>query len=279
MLKKRSLFKLLVLVGLGMVVGCQSLFFHPDTTLYYHPATTARQPDNFFVPTSDNLTLHSWLFRSHVEDVHGTVVFMHGNGGNVSTESLAMLWVLDKGYNVYMVDYRGYGKSMGEPTIEGVLQDGVYALDLLMRLPNINTDELIIYGQSLGGAVATYTAVNSQYADNITALILDSTFTSFEDIAQDVSANMALTWAFQVPIASSFSDYPATIELIKNVKTDNVLVIHSKTDELIPYTHGERIYEAVEVDKHFISVDNTRHAGNLVHENVRNEILKYIEAK
>ncbi len=267
---------LLASVILIILSGCQSLFFHPHTALLYHPATTAKQPDNFLIKTSDNETLHSWLFRSDAPDVKGTVVFMHGNGGNVSTESLGMLWFLDKGYNVFVGDYRGYGQSTGKPTINGVLNDGVDILDLLMRLPEIETSELILYGQSLGGAVATYTAANSKYADNITALILDSTFTSFSDIAQDVSSNIFFTWAFQVPIASSYKKYPSTIKLLSDVKTNNILLIHSKADKMISFSHSEELFEAAHGNKKLILTEDVPHAHNLSKSEVREDIINYL---
>lgn len=269
--------KYLLIIIIFLIVGCHGMFFHPDKNLYYNPEICQQQPKNYEIDSSDNTTLHAWLFRTNHKEPKGTIIFMHGNSRNMTTESLGMLWVLEKGYNLFTFDYRGYGVSTGKPSIKGVMEDGVEALDGFMQIKDLDKSNIIIWGQSLGGAVASYTAANSPHADKVKLLVMDSTFTSWRDIAKDYAASIFITWPFQYPISWSFPDDTSSKNYLPVSKIKNTLIIHSKADTLIKYSHGEKLYEVANEPKKIILFDYAKHARILLNPTNIPVIIDYID--
>ena len=116
---------ILLITVLLLLAGCEKYFFFPKQQLFYMPETCANNPENILVDTNDGKLLHGWYFKTKVKNPKGTIFFLHGNSNNISTESVAVMWLVDKGYNLLTFDYRGYGISQGKPDIKGVLQDGL----------------------------------------------------------------------------------------------------------------------------------------------------------
>lgn len=277
-MKKRIFTIILLAFSLSSFYGCQTLFFYPSKAVLYHPETCAAGPENIFIKTSDNLTIHSWLFRAKHQPAKGTVIFAHGNSNNVSTESLGVLWLLYEGYNIFAFDYRGFGISRGKPSIKGVLQDGVDAIDAFMEIKNLEKENLILYGQSLGGAVAVYTAANSKYADKFKALVLESTFTSWRDMAREAADRIFVTWMFQYPISWSFPKDMASIDMIKESKIKNTLVVHSLDDKVVGFPNGVRLYEAANDPKEFIAIEKAPHAQIFSTLKNRKLLIEYLDS-
>lgn len=260
-----------------MVYGCQGLFFYPMRPVLYNPEICAAAPENIFIATSDNLTLHGWLFRTKNPEPKGTIVFYHGNANNISTESVGILWLTYEGYNVFTSDYRGYGISQGKPTIKGILQDGMDMIDAFMEIPNLDKTNLIIYGQSLGGAVATYAAANSVHADKFKVLILDSTFTSWRDMARETANKIFVTWMFQYPISWSFPDNMSSKDMIRQSKIENTALFHSNADRLINVSHSVKLYELAHDTKELIRVDGAAHAQIFSNSKNRKLLTDYLD--
>lgn len=269
---------LLFLLIMVVATGCQSMFFHPSKVLTYQPEICAINHKNFEIKSTDDVTLHAWLFRTSVEKPKGTIIFMHGNSRNMSSETLGMLWVLEKGYNLFTFDYRGYGVSTGKPSIDGVMADGVEALDGFMQIEDLDKSNIIIWGQSLGGAVASHTAATSPHADKVKLLVMDSTFTSWREIAKDYAASIFITWPFQYPISWSFPKDKSSILYLPESKVENTLIIHSKEDTLIEIHHGEKLYEVAKEPKKILVFDYAKHARIVLNPLNRPVIMEYIDS-
>lgn len=270
---------LLLLPLLLFMSACESVFFFPTGSILYHPNICKNRPTDYFITTDDNITLHSWLFKTTAEVDKGTIIFMHGNSRNISTEVLPMLWVLDKGYNLFTFDYRGYGISQGKPSVEGVLKDGVEALDAFMQIKDLDKSNIILMGQSLGGAVASYIAAKSPHADKVNILVLDSTFTSWRNIVKDVASSNALTWLFQYPFSWPFPDNMSSEELLPESKIKKTIIMHSTEDELIGIAHGRRLFELAKEPKIFLEYSKEAHAMILSIPANRQRFLDALEAK
>ena len=121
-LLKVMLFALATLI----VAGCNGLFFYPQKELRSNPVAEKFAPQDVYFPTTDGLTLHGWFLASR--EPQGTVVVFHGNAENLSTQVNSVLWLVKEGFNVFIIDYRGYGRSEGTPTVEGIMIDGRAAL-------------------------------------------------------------------------------------------------------------------------------------------------------
>ena len=167
-----------------------------------------------------------------------TVLFCHGNAGNIHDREY--VWEMCKTFNLnlMLIDYRGYGKSNGDPTPKGICQDGLVAYDYLYnRLKD--PDQIVLWGESLGSAVATYIAAHRRCR----CLLLLCPFASLEDI---VFRHDSLPWFIKSTgiIIKHLVDNMPSKRHITNVK-DPVVIMHSKDDELIPYINAEILYDNV----------------------------------
>ena len=124
MRKTHLLLAAVLLVHFGLHV---SLLLSPERARQQPPAARLFLPENVFFKTSDGLALHGWFLKAR--DARGTVLVLHGNAENISTHASGVLWLVPEGFNVFIFDYRGYGRSEGRPTVAGVHKDADAALE------------------------------------------------------------------------------------------------------------------------------------------------------
>ncbi len=179
--------------------------------------------------TADGETLHGW-WLPHA-DPRATLLFHHGNAGNVSHRLDSLQIFHDLGLEVLIFDYRGYGQSSGSPSEEGVYEDAHSAWRWLVDEQGVDPGSIVLFGRSMGGAVAANLAERIDAA----GLIVESTFTSVPDIGAE------LYWWLPVRLLARLefnaADHVAAADM-------PVLVVHSPDDEIIPFSHGQRLYEA-----------------------------------
>ena len=176
---------------------------------------------------------------------------MHGNAGNIShrLDSISIFHQL--GLSVLIIDYRGYGKSTGSPSEEGTYIDAETAWQHLTQEKNINSNEIIIFGRSLGGAVANWLADKYTPA----ALIIESSFTSIPDIGKHYYPYLPINLLARIK-------YPS-IDRMNNIMSP-VLVIHSENDEIVPYKFGKELFEKANQPKVFLDINGGHNDGFLI---------------
>jgi hypothetical protein len=200
--------------------------------------------------TKDGVAINAWFVPA--EPAKGTVIFCHGNAANISHRLDIFYIIHSLGYNVFMFDYRGYGKSAGGfPTEEGTYKDAQGAWDHLVDERGIEPKDIIVWGQSLGGAIAAWLAQQKTPR----ALILESTFTSTLDVGGEI-------YPF-LPIRTLCRFRYPTKDYIQAVQCP-VLVIHSAHDRLIPYRHGKRLFELAPEPKQFLDIEGDHNDGFLL---------------
>jgi fermentation-respiration switch protein FrsA (DUF1100 family) len=202
---------------------------------------------------ADGVRLHGWYCTPQVgrngalEPVatNRTLLFLHGNAGNISHRYEIISDFVKLPVNVLIIDYRGYGKSEGSPSEEGLYADARAAWDYLTTVRNIPATQIVIFGESLGGAVAI------DLASKVSAcgLVVQSGFTSIADMAAEL-----------LPFVPRFilrtkMDSLSKIERVSCPK----LFIHSQADEIIPYRLGRRLFDAAHAPKQFYEVKNATH--------------------
>jgi len=169
----------------------------------------------------------------------GTILYSHGNGENVShLVDWAEQMRRDFRCNVLVFDYAGYGKSEGTPTAPGVLDDGLAALTYLNQKEEIPTNQIILYGFSLGGSVAIDLASKHE----VKALIVESSFTSLGDMGRNMLPFLPAEYLLREQLAS--------IKKIGKVRCP-VFISHGRADHVIPFSQGERLFEAANEPKTF----------------------------
>jgi len=246
--------RFVLLIYLGIYIGVSCIFYVHQERFLYHPRTEITStPDDFaltyediFFSTSDGIELNGWYVGSPGSNI--TVLFFHGNAGNMGVRTELMRVLYDMGLNVFTFDYRGFGKSEGEPTEEGTYLDAEAALDYLVTEKNCTMDRIIIYGWSLGGAISSHLAAEHTPA----AFILEGSFTSYDDIAGDIFHRMLLP----APLGLLADFEYETSDNVARVECP-VLVIHSKDDKVVPYHHGKELYEAAGEPKEFLELRGT----------------------
>ena len=130
----------------------------------------------------------------------GVIIHFHGNGENMTSHFLFVYWLALEGYDVFTFDYRGYGASAGDKSLSGAVEDGAAALRCARSRAGGAKERLIVVGQSLGGALAL-AALEREGGEGVRGLILDSTFASYREVAQDKLRQWWLTWPLQWPLS------------------------------------------------------------------------------
>ncbi|GAB5477925.1 MULTISPECIES: alpha/beta hydrolase [Marinobacter] len=280
LLSARTTIVTLLAIAAVLQTGCSSVFFYPDNATYITPDRLNLDFEDVYLDTADGETLHGWWLPALTDEpAKGTIYYLHGNAQNVSAHILNVAWLPEKGYNVFTLDYRGYGQSTGAPDIEGALHDAETGLRWLTHQEHTEDRPLYLLGQSLGGALgialaSEWTQRNEQ--PTLDGIILDGTFSGFRYIAREKLDLFWLTWPFQYPLSWTIpNDYEGT-DRIAGVSPVPVMIIHSVRDGIIPFEHGVRLYEAAEQPKEFLQTD-TPHAATFVIPAYREAVLEFME--
>lgn len=250
----RFLFPLFVA---ALPIGCVSAFLYfPDKEIRATPEQLGLPSQWVFFEAQDGVRLSAWYVPK--EEARGVILFFHGNGGNVShyLQSVALFNRL--GFSSFILDYRGYGKSGGTPSERGIYLDAEASWQYLVRSMDIPPDRIVVYGRSLGGAVAAWLA--RKHAPRM--LVLESAFTSLRDVAADL-----YPWA---PTRLLVGDMYRTEAFLQEVRCP-VLVIHSPDDEIVPYAHGLRLFERANPPKRFLEIRGRHNTGR--YESLTPEVL------
>jgi len=235
-----------VLVGLLLAVLLLRLFedrliFFPDLfSEDVDPARAGVPVEDVFFITSDGLKLHGWLATAEGGATAPTVLYFHGNAGNLAGRIDNIGFLRRLPVNVFAVDYRGYGKSTGRPTEAGVYRDAEAAYDYLVKGRGIRPDRIVVLGQSLGSAVAVDLAAKRPVA----GVILEAGFPSARRVAEEATWIPGLGYILRSKFDSA--------RKLKSIRVP-VLVAHCRLDPVIPFKLGEELFAAANEPKQFIA--------------------------
>lgn len=202
-----------------------------------------RNIENISLPV-ENDTITAVILKPESKSIKKTIIFFHGAAGNISTYQYITKPLVENGFQVVMVDMRGYGKSTGKPTHLYVASDGQKMFDYLMARQDVRNTKIYIYGASLGSQIATHLAKDNQA--KISGLIIDGGMSSFTDIAIHFSPQYK-----EVIEKFLVSPYSAK-EDVKALSNVPKLFIYSKGDSTVPFSQGELIYANAPEPKQFL---------------------------
>lgn len=221
----------------------------PGRALVATPLDSGFSFEEVSIATSDGLQLHGWFVPA--EQSKATVLFLHGNAGNISHRLDSIAIFRELGLDTLIIDYRGYGQSEGSPGEKGTYLDAQAALDYLVSNRGIEPERIVIFGRSLGGAIAAWLAAESAAA----AVIIESCFSSALDMARRLYPFMPtrLITRLKYPV----SDYVGRLNI-------PVLVIHSHDDEIMPFSMGQALFEAAAEPKAMLELTGDHNYGFLL---------------
>lgn len=243
------------------LAGCTNVFYQPSREKYFTPSEKAgAEPEEVFFQSPDGPRLHGWFFSSKKSPSQGTVIQFHGNAENMTSHFLSTAWVIRYGYNLFTFDYRGYGQSEGAPYPAGVHLDALAALNEVKRRA---VGPVIVYGQSLGGAIALRALEDWGGRTDVQAIVIESSFLSYRKIARQKLADYWLTWPFQWMSALLVSDSHSPKKKILELAPIPILVVHGTEDPIVPFKFGKAIFDAAGEPKCLWPIASTVH-GHLM---------------
>lgn len=230
--------------------ACSSQLYHPDSIQRITPEKfKGIPPQEILFQNKKGVPLSGWYFKSG-NHPKGQIVFFHGNSENISTHFAALYWILKEGYDYFIFDYQGFGKSAGKPSPLKTLEDGEAALRWMYeKNPKV---PLIVFGHSLGGAVGLRSVIDLKDQIPIKAVVLDSTFLSYKSAAANILSRHGLTWIFQPLAYLVMSDRYAPKNRVKEISPIPLLIFHGDQDKIISYQLGKKIYQKAGEPKTFI---------------------------
>lgn len=232
--------------------------YFPMKAIERTPKDAGAEYSDVYFKTNDGVTLNGWFVPRAGSSAY--LLFCHGNAGNIS-HRIEIIDIFSKmGMNVFIFDYRGYGRSQGSPSEKGLYRDAAAAYDYLIS-KGAAKEKIVIYGESLGGAAAIDLAAGLSAG----ALITEGAFTSAADVAGEVYPFLPLKF-----IVSARYD---NITKIKNVKIPK-LITHSRDDEIIPYRHGERLFGSASQPKEFFQLRGGHNDAVILMANEFGEAIK-----
>jgi fermentation-respiration switch protein FrsA (DUF1100 family) len=245
---------LFVLIALQLS-GCSRFLFFPQKQWVRTPSQLGIEYEDVTLTSADGTQLSAWWLEAYGE-VKGTIVFFHGNAENISTHLGSVYWLPDKGYQVLMLDYRGYGRSQGKPGVPEIFDDIATALQWTLADPRTADAPIFMLSQSLGASMSGYVvATRPDLTDGLTGVVLDAAFASYPQITREVASRHWLTWAFQYPASWTMPRKYDLIDYVGQISPTPLLIIHGTQDTVIPFSNGEALFAAAGQPKNFLRYD------------------------
>jgi len=222
--------------------------YRPVRKVLYSPSDMGLTHEKIALKTKDGLKIAAWYIPC--ENAKKTVLFCHGNGGNMAHRLDTINILNEMGLSCLIFDYRGFGSSQGKPSEKGTYLDAESAWDWLTRKKGIKPEDIIIFGRSLGGCIASRLA----YKVRPCGLVVESAFTSYIDIGKKCFPYL--------PVKLFAKFRYNTLNYISRLKCP-VLIMHSKADEIVSYEFAPKLFEAAPQPKQFVEILGCHNDGFL----------------
>jgi hypothetical protein len=230
--------------GAFLVFSADRFMYYPRRGLDAFPADFGLEAEEVAFAASDGTALHGWYFSR--PGSRAVLVFLHGNAGNIS-HRLPIARLFDRlPADLFLFDYRGYGKSAGRPRGEKPLLDAKAALDAVRARPGFNGRKIVLVGESIGASMALMVAAGEE-VDGVVSI---AAFTSTKAVARDI-----LLFRIFAPLLPERYDALGALGQVRAP----ILFIHGTKDEVIPFSHTERLFAAARGKKEFFPIEGGRH--------------------
>jgi fermentation-respiration switch protein FrsA (DUF1100 family) len=227
----------------------EKFVFYPSSYPAGYYSQQSLKTEDCWFNADDGLRLHGWYIKH--QNPMATIVMSHGNAGNISHRLDILRNLLRNGFSVFIYDYRGYGRSEGSPTEQGLYKDSQAAYRYALTLPGVDTSKIILWGTSIGGVFAVEAALHRQPA----LLVLESTFSSGRDVA-------ASLWPY-LPVRFFVGERYNSASRIKGIHAPT-LFIHGSNDDIIPIALGKKLYDLANDPKEFYEIKGAGHNDTFI---------------
>ncbi|MBM4152602.1 MAG: alpha/beta hydrolase [Kiritimatiellaceae bacterium] len=246
---------LLSIAGIAWAGLDRHVFYYPDHQEYTTPEADGYAYEEVQFLSRDGTQLSGWFIPAQGKAL-GTVIHFHGNAQNMSAHYSFVSWLPANGFNLFVFDYRGYGKSKGTISRKGVYEDSVAAVETIKKRTDIDQSKIILFGQSIGGANALTVAGKNRF-DGVVGIATDSAFSSYKGVALDHTT--LLKPLVLILISNRFSPKP----VVDQIAPVPLLLIHGTADDVVDYRHATILFEAANEPKELWTIDGGQHTEAL----------------
>jgi pimeloyl-ACP methyl ester carboxylesterase len=241
-------------IAVGVVIGATLFLVFSEKRLIYYPAAEVDvTPKALGLPLEEvsievepGVRLHGWFIKAAKEPSVATVLFSHGNAGNIADRLDRVLRLREMGADFLLYDYRGYGRSTGSPDEEGTYRDGRAAYDYLVGTRQIDPARLVLMGESLGCAISIQLAVERRAA----GLVIEAPFASIAHMANAI-------YPF-LPLGSFIRTRYENVKKMPQLKLP-LFVVQGTRDEVIPVAQGRMVFDAAPEPKQYLAIEGAHH--------------------
>ncbi len=250
-------------------------FYRPSSRDYGRAAELGLEPEEVSFASSDGTSLHGWVLP--VADAVGTVVVFHGSDRNITHTVANTHWLLQHGLNVFVFDYRGYGRSAGRPSRQGLVEDSVAAIDYVTSRNDVDSSRIVLYGQSMGGQLAL-NAASLKKDLGIRLVVAEATYAKHSYHIADKLGRLGPLWLVKWGAWLLTSDEYCGEDAIHELGVP-VLLIHGSADAGVSPYHSERLHNAASDPKEIWRYDGHGHLQIFKTEEDQVRLGDYIKAK
>jgi uncharacterized protein len=249
-----------VMIGASLYFLQEKLIFLPNTLPQEYAYNFSYPFEELFLKAEDGAKINAIHFKT--EKPKGVILYFHGNAGDLSRWGIITEFFVEKNYDVFVMDYRTYGKSSGTLSEQALYNDAQMCYDYLLK--HYQESEITIYGRSIGTGMATYLASRNQ-PDR---LILETPFYSLSDVAK---------YRFPIfPVKKMLKYNFPSYTYIQDVKCP-IIIFHGTDDNIIPYASGEKLFDSiVQKKKTFFTIENGGHNNLIEFDSYRNKIQEIL---
>lgn len=226
-----------------ILAACSNLIFQPSRIKYSEPGELGIEASDLYIYNSAGVVLHGWHLPA-VGYMRGSVVFLHGNGENISSHIGAIYWLPKHGYEVFLFDYRGYGRSTGTAELDGVMHDAQQIITYAREHASSADRSVTVLGHSMGGSIAIYALAQLSDKSGINGLITVSAFSDYRLITRDALASNWLTKPLSWPLSFLVSNRYSPVDTIRKLSPIPIFIMHGEADEIVPAYHAQQLYDS-----------------------------------
>ena len=233
-------------------------FYRPSQRNYGQIEELGLSPEEVDFKSADGTSLHGWFFPAKGESSLGTVIHLHGSDRNITYTILNSHWLIERNFNLFVFDYRGYGKSSGKPSREGLIQDALAAIQTIQAREDTAESPIWLWGQSMGGQLAIVTAAELE-GQGLSGVISEATYSTFSEHVCDKMSKMGPLWLVQWGLWLLTSDAHSAIRSVGQLTEVPLLLIHGDADRAVAPYHSDRLFEKAEGPKEIWKVPGAGH--------------------